>query len=424
MLRKTSLLSFQKTKLQINQTLRLAVLFTAGLRIAICCFFWLPQLRHCAGSPLVTFEFGLLSFSLITGALRLVDTSSRCVRYLLFVEFFYIQILGYHCKNLILSEFFFLPLVITDIAIMFPIKAALPLEIVCGLILAPFMGYTFQAHAKLTVSSLEIPLHAIAFLFYAVCVYACSLLSLIIHKQCQMQAAHDAEFTVNRNLDSINRVLSSEMFTIRSESELQAKKEVTQEIHDNVGYIFTNLIMMLQATEAVFEREPDRARAMLSNCVEYGRQGMNSIRETLRSVRHKEEHSELPIKNELHALACLFSRCTGTVVRTEFGNWPRNFTPAIDSFLLSFVKESLTNAIKHGMATDIQITCILLRQKISITVQDNGIGVSDEAIHYGIGLQSIAENAAQLGGNMKVISREKGFGIRVQLPVSNSADLR
>ena len=92
--------------------------------------------------------------------------------------------------------------------------------------------------------------------------------------------------------------------------------------------------------------------------------------------------------------------------------------------MLSFVKESLTNAIKHGMATDIQITCILLRQKISITVQDNGIGVSDEAIHYGIGLQSIAENAAQLGGNMKVISREKGFGIRVQLPVSNSADLR
>lgn len=417
MSRKTSLLSFQRTKLQIDQTLRVAVLSTAGLRVLVCALFWLKKSASGSASPVFSYEFGLLIFSLLTGLLRLRDPSSRRVRYLLLLEFFYVQIVSYHCKNLIVLEFFFLPVILMDLSIMFPFRAALPLEVVCGLIFAPFMSYTFQAHMTVTVSSFEFPLYLMVFFFYAVFVYACLLLSLLIHKQCQMKAAHDTEVTINRNLESINRIISSEIFTVRSESKLQAKKEVTKEIHDNVGYIFTNLIMMLQATEAVFEGEPDRAKAMLSNCVEYGRQGMNTIRETLRSVRQKEEQSEISIQRELHALACLFSRCTGTVVRIEFGNWPRNFTPAIDRFLLDFVKESLTNAIKHGMATEIQMSCTLVKREISIAVQDNGVGVIDEPIRYGIGLQSIAENVAQLGGEMKVIPGEKGFGIRVQLPV-------
>ena len=362
-------------------------------------------------------EFWFLAASLITICLRTLDPSYHRVRYLLFLEFFCVQIIGYHYHRMMILEFFFLPLIMVDIGIMFPSKAALPINLICGFVFIPFMSSSFQANATVTAFTLTFPLNHVILLYSTVCIFTCSLLSVLIQRLRQMQSAHDTEITINRNLDSINRTLSSKMFAIRSESEMQAKKEVTKKVHDNVGYIFTNLIMMLQATEAVFMHEPERTKAMLGNCVEYGCQGMNTIREALRSMRQTEEQPNMLIQKEIHALACLFSRCTGTTVKIEFGNWPKSFTPAINSFLLSFVKESLTNALKHGMATNIQIICGISEKKISITVQDNGSGLSDKTIHYGIGLQSIAEAAAQLGGKMKVIAQNEGFWIRVQLPI-------
>ena len=140
-------------------------------------------------------------------------------------------------------------------------------------------------------------------------------------------------------------------------------------------------------------------------------------RETLRTIRQTEIRSNTNIQREIHALVSLFSRCTDTSVRIEFGNWPKSFRPEINSFLLSFVKESLTNAVKHGMATSIQILCSMNKHHLSITVEDNGIGLQNNEIRYGIGLQSIAETVSQLNGEVKMASHGKGFCIHVQLPI-------
>ena len=87
------------------------------------------------------------------------------------------------------------------------------------------------------------------------------------------------------------------------------------------------------------------------------------------------------------------------------------------NFQEKFVKEGLTNALKHGMATSIQILCSVSKQHLRITIEDNGIGLQSNEIRYGIGLQSIAETVAHLGGEVKIASHEKGFCIHVQLPV-------
>lgn len=413
-----SLLSFQRTGRQIKQSLRSAVLFTAGLRILGVVVYWLACMGVNNQYGLNTsWPIGLLLVSGLVLVIRLMDPSGRRVRYFLFLEFFCIQIIGFHQHDLVVLEYFFLPLIMVDIALMFSLSWAIPLEMVYGILFGPFMGYGFQAKASFVIGQHAISIVSVTLPFFVVCTYACCVLALLIFRQEQMQRAHCAEVTMNRNLDSINRVLSSQMFSIRAESEMLAKKEVTKDVHDNVGYIFTNLIMMLQATEAVFEHEPERAKMMLSNCVDYGCQGMNTIRETLRTIRQTEIRSNTNIQREIHALVSLFSRCTDTSVRIEFGNWPKSFRPEINSFLLSFVKESLTNAVKHGMATSIQILCSMNKHHLSITVEDNGIGLQNNEIRYGIGLQSIAETVSQLNGEVKMASHGKGFCIHVQLPI-------
>lgn len=354
-------------------------------------------------------------FTLLGCGFRLVDGTFRWVRYLLLIEIFYVQILGYHCKILASGEYFFIPLALLDIALMFPVKAAIPIELCSGMLAAPLMSYSFQAHASISVGGQSLPLFLISFPCFAACSLASSLVSLMIGYQKQMLTVHDAEIGVNRNLDSINRALSTQMFSIKSESEQTAKMQVTKDVHDNAGYIFTNLLMMLQATEAVFERDPDKAKSMLSNCVDYSCQGMNEIRGILHTIRT--DQPRVHIQKEMNDLIRLFSRCTGTSVSIEYGNWPRSFSPSIDAFLLSFVKEMLTNALKHGMATSIRITCWLGKDVLSVTVHDNGTGHQGD-IRFGIGLQSIQDSVTKLRGELNIRSQEHGFLVRIQLPLS------
>ncbi len=414
---KSSLLTFQGIERRSRLMPRRSAIFTAALRMLACALAFgaaarLDAANESGWTPLL---LAFCGFTLLGFALRLADRSCRWVRYLLFVEIFYVQILGYHSKALIFVEYFFIPLALLDIGYMFPVGAAVPIELVGGIAVIPLMSFSFQAHASLMAGGLSIPLLMITLPCYAACACANSLLAISASHQAQMLAVHNAEISVNRNLDSINRVLSSRMFSIKSESELTAKMQVTKDVHDNVGYIFTNLIMMLQATEAVYERDPAKAKGMLSNCVEYSRQGMNEIRHTLRVIRQADRPAAW-IQKEMNDLIRLFSRCTGASVSIEYGNWPRSFSPQIDSFLLSFVKETLTNALKHGMAASIRITCWLGKRELSMTVQDNGTGCRD-AIRFGIGLQSIQESVARLGGELSAASREDGFRVRIQLPL-------
>lgn len=389
---------------------------TGLLRIAACIAAFviagLPEVRPDPGWPL---SLGLFTgYTLLSCAARFWDRGAKRVRYLLFFEILYVQIMGYHDHSLVFMEFLFIPLALIDIGLMFPLRGAIALESICGLFAAPLMSYCLQARATVPLGGASLPLSAMTWPLYAACACFGCLLALLVRHQRQMLAAYHAEREISRNLDSINRILSSRMFAIKSESEQSAKMQVTKDVHDNVGYIFTNLTMMLQATEAVYEREPQRAGAMLGRCVEYGCSGINEIRNTLRAIRDAEQ-PKVHIRRDLNELIRLFSRCTGTHVTLEYGNWPAGFTPQIDAFLLSFVKETLTNALKHGMADTIQITCRVSKDELSMTVKDNGTGHTGP-LQFGIGLQSIQSVALQFGGSVKASPHEDGFAVRVRLP--------
>lgn len=417
-MQKSCYLTFQRIERRSQSLPRKVALSTGTLRIIACliaiCTAWRLDATNSFGWLSLLLSFSC--FTLLGCGLRLADRSFQWVRYLLLIEIFYVQILGYHCRFLAFAEYFFIPLALLDIAFMYPVRAAIPIELIGGMLTVPFMSYSFQARAAILIGGQSIPLFMISFPCFAACSCASSLVALMAAHQKQMLAVHDAEVGINRNLDSINRALSTQMFSIKSESEQTAKMQVTKDVHDNAGYIFTNLLMMLQATEAVFERDPNKAKSMLSNCVDYSCQGMNEIRGILRAIR-KPDQSKVHIQKEMNDLIRLFSRCTGTSVSIEYGNWPRSFSPSIDSFLLSFVKEMLTNALKHGMATSIRITCWLGRDDLSMTVRDNGTGHQGD-IRFGIGLQGILDSVTKLGGELSVQSQECGFLVRIQIPLS------
>ena len=78
------------------------------------------------------------------------------------------------------------------------------------------------------------------------------------------------------------------------------------------------------------------------------------------------------------------------------------------------VQESVTNAIRHGHATEIDVHLSCQERRMTIVVQDNGIGCAK--IEQGFGLRHMRERLRLLGGSLRV-NGENGFRIEACIPL-------
>jgi signal transduction histidine kinase len=74
----------------------------------------------------------------------------------------------------------------------------------------------------------------------------------------------------------------------------------------------------------------------------------------------------------------------------------------------------MTNAIRHGRASRIQISFWISDGRLRISVDDNGIGSTD--IEPGIGFTGMRERLDPLGGELTLGNGLTGFTVRAEIP--------
>ena len=84
--------------------------------------------------------------------------------------------------------------------------------------------------------------------------------------------------------------------------------------------------------------------------------------------------------------------------------------------ILRVLQEALTNARRHSRARNVQVTLSKDRDELVAEVADDGLGFGP-GTNPGVGLRSMGERAAALGGKLEIES-EVGEGTRVRLRVS------
>ena len=82
-------------------------------------------------------------------------------------------------------------------------------------------------------------------------------------------------------------------------------------------------------------------------------------------------------------------------------------------FIFRFIQDTITNALRHGHASHIEIHLFDEEEKYMIIMQDNGSGCKE--IHYGYGLKQMHERVAILNGTIYFYS-EEGFRTVVEIP--------
>jgi signal transduction histidine kinase len=87
------------------------------------------------------------------------------------------------------------------------------------------------------------------------------------------------------------------------------------------------------------------------------------------------------------------------------------------------VQEAQHNIAKHSQAGHFTIRLLYSENKISLHVEDDGVGFACRtAQQRGFGLTGMRERAAALGGSMRVRSeRGKGTQLRIVFPVAHGS---
>jgi signal transduction histidine kinase len=101
----------------------------------------------------------------------------------------------------------------------------------------------------------------------------------------------------------------------------------------------------------------------------------------------------------------------------DFSNLPSGVQIA----LYRILQEALTNVARHSGAKAVSIRFTRLATAVEVEVSDDGCGFDAHAVavsSHRLGIQSMRERAAMLGGTVQFISQPRGTRILVQVPLA------
>jgi signal transduction histidine kinase len=337
---------------------------------------------------------------------------------LLTVEYFAVFFYAYVEPHFIIIEFIWIPGIVTALALIFPRRLAVIAVPLIGIPGFLFFSYGCIYNISVAIGGFVLPYTVIALLCNTPITLLAALLSRVCYRMEETEKRYSSLEIKNKRLNEINHVTSRRIFSLQNDTTQRERNRLSKEIHDTAGYVFINLIMMLQAASAILHRDIQKADRLIGDARDYAERGINEIRHLLQDIRDYNPVT-LSLRNELYNVGKSFQNATDVEIDIEYGSWPKTFSKNIDSFFISFMQEALTNALKHGHAGTVSVICWENDSHIGMAVTDNGSG-SEFPIKRGIGITAMEDAAGQFRGGITIHTIEGGFKISAVIPLDQS----
>jgi signal transduction histidine kinase len=188
------------------------------------------------------------------------------------------------------------------------------------------------------------------------------------------------------------------------------RTRMSREIHDT---LLQNLASLGPELEALATRlDPDRTE-VATDLRRVRRQVGRSVREARDSILELRRHP----MGAPRLAESLAEFAEGTAARHGVrpnvivnGRRPDQASPDVDMQLFRIAQEAVSNALRHGRATSIDIVINYEGEQVALTVKDNGAGFTPHAEatwrHEGehFGLVTMRERAEKAGGELRIES--------------------
>jgi signal transduction histidine kinase len=197
------------------------------------------------------------------------------------------------------------------------------------------------------------------------------------------------------------------------------RQRIGRELHDNTSQLLAaallNLGLIERQQQAAGSPQPpqpivERTRSLVEQALEQLKVAIYDLRPAMLD--------DLGLAAALRWYARARADQPGLEIVTHLGEDAQRPPPEVEIALYRVGQEAIANAVRHAGASRIEVGLETKSGYASLTVFDNGDGFDPaEARGRGLGLPSMRERVAELGGRLNIVT-ERGAGTRVYTVVS------
>lgn len=199
---------------------------------------------------------------------------------------------------------------------------------------------------------------------------------------------------------------------------LEERNRLARELHDSVTQQLFSMTLTSQAARTQLERNPQRVAAQLERLQETSTAALAEMRALILQLRPPALRDQSLVA-ALQQHAQLLAQREGISITLSVSGDER-LARGVEQPLYRIVQEALNNVFKHANAKNVEVSLEFATHQLRVRVVDDGQGFEPTATAPGanrqIGMLSMRERAAEIGGTMDVYSTP-GTGTEVVVTV-------
>ena len=211
----------------------------------------------------------------------------------------------------------------------------------------------------------------------------------------------------------INKKMQKYVIVTEKFGEKNERKRLARELHDTIGHALAGMAVGVDACITMIDKNPQLAKAQLKIISKAIRKGMKDVRNSLNKMR-PDFLQQYRLKEAIEKMKEEISDVTDLKINLNYQIDETGFDTKIEDILFRVIQESITNSIRHGLATVVDIDIYKENNLLCLKIKDNGKGC--KAINYGFGLKQMVERISQIRGDINFYS-ENGFTTEIKIPL-------
>ena len=222
------------------------------------------------------------------------------------------------------------------------------------------------------------------------------------------------DVTETKRAEEKIRFLSRQIIDIQE----RERESLSREIHDNIGQLLVVLKMGLSRVNKKIPYELLDLKHQLSEL-------LNLLNKTIKEIRGLSHELHPPLIEDLGLVSALeelcqdFKSCSEIKIKWNFDKIQKPLQSVTNITIYRLFQEGLNNILRHSRATETYLNLSSTESSMNATIEDDGVGFMVDDVFSpsrkykrSLGLISMKERLALIGGDLKVISRP-GRGTKI-----------
>ena len=152
----------------------------------------------------------------------------------------------------------------------------------------------------------------------------------------------------------INKKMQKYVIVTEKFGEKNERKRLARELHDTIGHALAGMAVGVDACITMIDKNPQLAKAQLKVISKAIRKGMKDVRNSLNKMR-PDFLQQYRLKEAIEKMKEEISNVTDLKINLNYQIDETGFDTKIEDILFRVIQESITNSIRHGLATVVDI---------------------------------------------------------------------